>query len=466
MKKGEIIKNLSIVDIASNGKALGRHEGQVVFVDMLVPGDVADIQIYKKRSKYAEGRSVALIQPSSKRIEPRCIHFGVCGGCKWQHMDYKEQLIHKQKHVAENLRKLSGISLPEIQDIIPSENQFYYRNKMEYTFSNSRWLTEEEIKSEGDFSNRSALGFHVPGRFDKIVDIRECHLQDSISDEIRNFVKSYSIENELSFFDLREQKGLLRNLIIRNTVKGEVMLVLAVTAFNEKVISLLENLKIKFPSITSLNYVVNDKRNDTIFDLDVICFSGKDHITEEMKDLKYRIGPKSFYQTNGLQAEKLYELAKKFADIKKSDLVYDLYTGTGTIANYLASDAKKVIGIEYVEDAVEDARKNAILNNIDNTEFFAGDMQKLLTPEFFSKHGAPNVIVTDPPRAGMHADVVVNIRNSGAERIVYVSCNPASQARDLEILDEAYEVKILQPVDMFPHTAHVENIAVLQKRKS
>lgn len=466
MKKGEIIKNLAIVDIASNGKALGRHEGQVVFVDMLVPGDVADIQIYKKRSKYAEGRSVQLVQPSPKRVEPRCIHFGVCGGCKWQHMEYKEQLIHKQKHVAENLRKLSGIILPEIQTIIPSENQFYYRNKMEYTFSNSRWLTETEIKSEEDFSNRSALGFHVPGRFDKIVDIKECHLQDSISDEIRNFVNSYSTENDLSFFDLREQKGLLRNLIIRNTVKGEVMLVLAVTAFNENVKRLLENIKDKFPSITSLNYVVNDKKNDTIFDLEVVCFSGKVHITEEMKNLKYRIGPKSFYQTNSLQAEKLYELTKKFAEINKTDLVYDLYTGTGTIANYLASDAKKVIGIEYVKAAVEDARENAILNNINNTEFFAGDMQALLTPDFFSKHGIPNIIITDPPRAGMHPDVVVNIKNSGAKRIVYVSCNPASQARDLEILDEAYEVKILQPVDMFPHTAHVENIAVLHKRKS
>lgn len=464
MKKGAILKNLEITGIASNGKALGRHDGQVVFVDRLIPGDVAEVQIFKKRSKYAEARLIQLVEPSTDRIEARCEHFGVCGGCKWQHMSYENQLKHKESHVAENLRKLSGIQLPEIQTIIGSEKQFEYRNKMEYTFSNSRWLTEEEIKSENDFSNRNALGFHVPGRFDKIVEINECHLQEGFANELRNFIKNYANEHGISFFDLRAQTGILRNLIIRNTSIGEWMLVLAITEWNEEIETLMNSIKDKFPQITSLNYVVNAKKNDTIHDLEVICYSGKDHILEKMKDLNYRINPKSFYQTNSKQAEKLYEIAKNHAEIKSTDLVYDLYTGTGTIANYLAADAKKVVGIEYVEEAVEDARKNAELNGIDNTLFFSGDMQKMLTDEFFSVNGKPDVIVTDPPRAGMHPDVVAQIAKSGARRIVYVSCNPATQARDLEMLDEIYEVVYLQPVDMFPHTAHVENVAVLTKR--
>ncbi len=465
MKKGRILENLEIVDIASNGKSLGRHEGQVVFVDKLVPGDVADVQIYKKRRRYVEARPVDIKTYSDKRAEPLCSHFGVCGGCKWQHLTYEDQLQYKHSHVSENVQKLSGIKLPEILPIIGSDEQYHYRNKMEYTFSNNRWLTEEEIKEGIEYEHRNALGFHVPGRFDKIVDIETCYLQEDISNRIRNFIRDYALKNDISFFDLREQTGNLRNLIVRTATTGDLMIVLSVTDYNDSTESLLNELSTEFPEITSLQYVVNQKKNDTIFDLEVVCFKGKDHIIEKMKNLNYKIGPKSFYQTNSKQAEKLYAIAKENAGIKSDDLVYDLYTGTGTIANYVADQAKKVVGIEYVEDAVKDAEINSKENDISNTEFHAGDMQKLLTQEFLEKNGRPDVIITDPPRAGMHADVVARINESGARTVVYVSCNPASQARDLELMDAQYEVTKLQPVDMFPNTAHVENVAVLKRRE-
>jgi len=455
---------LEISDIASNGKAVGRHDGQVIFTNLLVPGDVAEVEIYKKRRRYLEAKTLNITKASPNRIEPVCQHFGVCGGCKWQHLKYESQLEFKQNQVAENLKRLSGITLPEISDIIGSEDKYRYRNKLEFTFSNKRWLTEEEIKSGIKFNEREALGFHLPGRFDKIVDIEQCHLQEDISNKIRNDVRKYALENQLLFFDLREQVGLLRNLIIRTSTVGDLMVILVVTELNEAAEKLLGHLKKEFNEITSLQYVVNNKRNDSISDLPAICFHGKDHITEKMKQLTYKIGPKSFYQTNSAQAVLLYEIVKQFANIKGDEILYDLYTGTGTIANYMAADAKKVIGIEFIDEAVRDARENSKLNDIDNTSFFAGDLQKILNKDFFSKHGKPDVIITDPPRAGMHKDVVENIVSSGAKIVVYVSCNPATQARDLEILDESYVVTEIQPLDMFPQTSHVESVVLLKIR--
>ncbi|MEQ8323858.1 MAG: 23S rRNA (uracil(1939)-C(5))-methyltransferase RlmD [Vicingaceae bacterium] len=464
MKKGDLITDLEIIDIASNGKAVGKLEGQVVFINGLIPGDVADVQVFKKRRKYAEGRSVELKKESEDRTSPRCVHFGTCGGCKWQNMNYTAQLRYKESHVRENLKKISGVELPEMNPILPSEEQYDYRNKLEYTFSNKRWLTQEEIDSGQEFDARHALGFHVPGMFDKVVDLSECHLQGKISNEVRDFIRRKSLELDIPFFDLREQNGALRNLIVRTTTTGEVMVILSVFEMTDDVKSLLEAIRKEFPDLTSLQYAVNAKKNDTLFDQDIIPHSGQTFITEKMKGLSYRIGPKTFYQTNSRQAEKLYEVAMHMADLKGDELVYDLYTGTGTIANYLAKKSKKVVGVEYVPEAVADAKVNSELNGIENTEFFAGDMKDILTDDFFEMHGRPEVIVTDPPRAGMHPDVVERIAASGAGKVVYVSCNSASQARDLEVLNKTYKVVEIQPVDMFPQTAHVENVVKMIKR--
>ena len=462
MKKGEILTNLEILDIASNGKAIGKVDGQVVFVSGLVPGDVADVQVTKKRRKYAEARTLELRVKSDIRTEPKCSHFGICGGCKWQHMTYERQLAYKSNHVAENLKKISHVHLPEMNKIIPSDKQYHYRNKLEYTFSNKRWLTEEEVATGSEFAQRNALGFHIPGLFDKVVDLNECFLQEKISDDIRSFIRDESEKMNIPYFDLREQRGILRNLIVRTTSTGEVMVILAITKRTNETTELLNKIKDKFPEITSLQYVVNRKKNDTIFDLEVTLFSGQEFITEIMHGLDFKIGPKSFYQTNSEQVEKLYSVALEMSDLTGNEVVYDLYTGTGTIANFVASRSKKVIGVEYVPDAVEDAKENSRLNGISNTHFVSGDMKDILGAEFFSKHGAPDLIITDPPRAGMHLDVVKCINESGAKKVVYVSCNSASQARDLEILDEKYKVVEIQPVDMFPQTAHVENVVKLE----
>ena len=464
MKKGDILLNIEAIDIASNGKAIAKHEGQVIFVNGLVPGDVANVQIFKKRRKYAEGNYTSIQSYSSDRVEAKCVHFGICGGCKWQHLNYDKQLKYKQDQVAENLKKLSGVQLPEINPIIPSERLYEYRNKLEFTFSNKSWLTEEEIKSGIDFNDRNALGFHIPGRFDKVLDINECHLQAVISNDVRNFIRTYSHEHLLTYFDLREQVGLLRNLIIRTTTTGELMIILSITEWNDEIEKLMKALMVRFKEITSLNYVVNQKKNDTINDLEVICYEGKSYIEEKMRDLTFKIGPKSFYQTNGPQAEILYKITSEMACFTGNEIVYDLYTGTGTIANYIAGKAKKVIGVEYVEEAIKDAEENSKINKIQNTSFYAGDMKDIITDSFFKENGSPDVIITDPPRSGMHPDVVEKLKNSGAKIIIYVSCNPATQARDLQVLDEKYKVVNVQPVDMFPHTAHVENVLKLALR--
>ena len=464
MKKGDIIRDLHITDIASDGKALGKVDGQVVFVPGLVPGDVADVQLYRKRRRYAEGRLMELKKESPDRISPRCEHFGTCGGCKWQNMTYEAQLRFKENHVRENLRKLSHVELTDLNTILPSEEQYDYRNKLEFTFSNKRWLTDKEVSSGVEFDSRHALGFHVPGMFDKVVDLSECHLQGKVSNEIREYVRKRSVELNIPYFDIREQSGVLRNLTIRTTTRDETMFLLSVYSVTDEVRTLLDEVRARFPSLTSLMYVVNSKKNDSIFDLEVQLHSGQAYITEKMMDLKYRIGPKSFYQTNSRQAEKLYRVVSGMASLKGDELVYDLYTGTGTIANYLAGSCRAVVGVEYIEEAVEDARQNASLNNIENSTFFSGDLKDVLSADFFQTHGQPSVIVTDPPRAGMHEDVTRAMASSGAETIVYVSCNSASQARDLGILDQNYKVVEVQPVDMFPQTAHVENVVKLQKR--
>ncbi|MEQ9232306.1 MAG: 23S rRNA (uracil(1939)-C(5))-methyltransferase RlmD [Cyclobacteriaceae bacterium] len=462
MNKGDIISSLEITGISADGKSVGRHDGIVVFVKEGVPGDVAEVEITYKRRRFLEGKITHLIKASEHRSEPFCEHFGTCGGCKWQHLSYEGQLKFKQDHVEENLTKISGMDLPKIKPIIGSAETQYYRNKLEYTFSNKRWLTKEEIGSEGDL-NRNGLGFHIPRMFDKILDIKNCYHQTEPSNSIRNAVRKYAFENNLTFFDIREQHGLLRNLIIRTTSTGETMVMLQVFEPDQPAIDgVMEFLKNEFPEVTSLNYIINQKKNETIFDQEVVCVSGTPYIQEKMGELTFRIGPKSFYQTNSKQAERLYEVAAEMAQLSGKETVYDLYTGTGTIANYVAGKAKKVIGVEYVPEAIEDAKVNSEINNITNTDFFAGDMKDVLNDTFVKKHGRPDVIITDPPRAGMHEDVVEALVRIRPERIVYVSCNPATQARDIELLSEAFTVEEIQPVDMFPHTQHVENVILLE----
>lgn len=460
-----LIEGLEITDVAAEGNALGRFGEMVVFVPFAAPGDVVDVQLEKKRSSYAQGRIERVVTPSSLRVEPPCEHFTVCGGCRWQHLPYSYQLECKRRQVVDALERIAKVELPEIPATLGSDRIWEYRNKMEYTFSNKMWLTREQLEGGEVFTDRNAAGFHIPGAFDKVLDIKCCHLQDHLGDRLRLFVKDYAKAHGLSFYDLRAQEGFVRNMMIRIASTGQVMVVLQFGHDDAQAIKdLLTALCAGFPQLTSVMYVVNTKVNDTIADQDVILFAGQPFIEEEMDGLRFRIGPKSFYQTNSAQALRLYSVAREMAGLTGSELVYDLYTGTGTIANFVARRARKVIGIEYVEDAIADARINSGINGIDNTEFFAGDMKDVLTDEFIAGHGRPDVMIVDPPRAGMHGSVVDTILRAVPAVIVYVSCNPATQARDIALLDTLYRVDAVQPVDMFPHTAHVENVVRLVRR--
>ncbi len=460
-----LIKELEIIDIAAEGKAIAKHDDVVVFVVGAIPGDVVDVQVSKKKKRYLEAYPVKFHKLSNDRVDAKCEHFGICGGCKWQSLPYEKQLFYKNKQVIDSFKHLGKIDIKETYDILPAPKIYNYRNKLEFTFSNKRWLTKEEVESSEVFDNVPALGFHVPKMFDKIVDVKHCHLQENYSNEIRNFIKEYAIVNNLDFFDIRKNEGFLRNLVIRNTANGELMVILIVTNENKDLFNLLDSVYNEFPQITSLNYIINKKTNDSYADLDVVTYKGKDHLMEKMGNLKFKVSPKSFYQTNSEQAFNLYNIALNFADLSGTETVYDLYTGTGTIANFVAKKSKKVIGIEYVEDAIKDAKINSELNKIDNTVFYAGDMKDIFTQELIKKEGKPDVVILDPPRAGMHKDVVNTILNATPEKIVYVSCNPATQARDISLMSEMYETIKVQPVDMFPHTHHVENVALLIKKQ-
>lgn len=459
------MEKVRITDIGAEGNALARVDNLVVFVPMLIPGDLVDIRVIRKRKKYLEGRVVKFHEYSPDRIEPRCIHFGVCGGCKWQHLPYDLQLKFKEKQVNDNLIRIGKIDIPEIKTIIGSSEIYLYRNKLEYTFSDKRWLTKEEVVSNDKFEKEDALGFHIPGLFDKVLDIKECHLQPEPSNSIKNAVRLYAHKNNLQFFDLQEQKGFLRNIVIRNSLEGKFMVI--VVFFHDDVENrngLLDFLASEFPQITSLMYVINSKRNDSLNDQKPVLYKGEDHLVEEMDGLKFRIGPKSFYQTNTRQALQLYHIAKEFAGFTGEEIVYDLYSGTGTISNYVAAYVQKVIGIEYVDEAVHDAIINSEINGIKNTHFFAGDVKEVLSEAFFASNGMPDIIITDPPRAGMHEDVIKVVVKAGAEKIVYISCNPSTQSRDIQLLSGEYYVDGVQPVDMFPHTHHVENVVFLKRR--
>lgn len=463
-----LLENITITDIAAEGKAIAKVDGLAVFVPFVIPGDVVDLQIRRKKHSFAEAEAVNFHQYSPDRAKPFCPHFGVCGGCKWQILPYELQLHHKQKQVEETLRRIGKVELPEINAILGSRKTQEYRNKLEFGFCNKKWLTNEQVASGEVFDNMNAVGFHITGAFDKILDIEECHLMIDINNRLRNAIREYAFENNLSFFDYRAQQGLLRNMMIRTSTTGELMLLMQFCIHTpEEEAQAKDTLAFihkTFPEVTSLLYVNNTKCNDTIGDLDVCTYFGTDHIYEEMENLRFKVGPKSFYQTNSLQAYELYKVAREFASLTGNELVYDLYTGTGTIANFVAHQAKKVIGIEYVPEAIEDAKVNAELNHLNNTLFYAGDMKDILTQDFINEHGRPDVIITDPPRAGMHADVISTILFAEPKRIVYVSCNPATQARDLTLLDEAYRVVKVQPVDMFPQTHHVENVVLLERR--
>ena len=467
-KELPLLEKITIIDVAAEGKALAKVNDLVVFVPYVVPGDVVDLQVKRKKNHYAEAVAVKFHEYSPVRAVPFCQHYGICGGCKWQCLPYTEQIKYKQKQVTDNLTRIGKIELPEISPIMGSEKTEFYRNKLEFTFSNKRWLTEEEVKEDVKYDQMNAVGFHIPGAFDKVLAIEKCWLQDDISNQIRNAIRDYAYEHNYSFFNLRSQEGMLRNLMIRTSSTGELMVLLQCKIVEESEMDLMKQLLAfvaeRFPQITSLLYVVNNKCNDTINDLEVMVFKGNDHIFEEMEGLRFKIGAKSFYQTNSGQAYNLYKVARNFAGLTGKELVYDLYTGTGTIANFVSRQAKKVIGIEYVPEAIEDAKVNSAINGIDNTLFYAGDMKDILTQEFINQHGRPDVIITAPPRAGMHNDVINTILFAEPQRIVYVSCNPATQARDLSLLDAKYKVMAVQPVDMFPHTHHVENVVLLEKR--
>lgn len=468
-KELPLLENVTITDVAAEGKAIAKVNDLVVFVPYVVPGDVVDLQVRRKKNHYAEAEVVKFHQYSPVRAVPFCEHYGVCGGCKWQVLPYEEQLKYKQKQVTDNLTRIGKIDLPETSPILGSEKTKFYRNKLEFTFSNKRWLTEEEIKQDVVYEQMNAVGFHIPNAFDKVLAIEKCWLQDDISNRIRNAVRDYAYAHNYSFINLRSQEGMLRNMIIRTSTTGELMVILIskIEQDEELVLfkELLQYVADTFPEITSLLYIINNKCNDTITDLNVYLFKGKDHIFEEMEGLRFKIGPKSFYQTNSDQAYNLYKIARDFANLTGEELVYDLYTGTGTIANFISRQARQVIGIEYVPEAIEDAKVNAEINGINNTLFFAGDMKDILTQDFINQYGRPDVIITDPPRAGMHADVINTILFARPKRIVYVSCNPATQARDLQMLDEHFKVKAVQPVDMFPHTHHVENVVLLELKE-
>lgn len=463
-KQLPILEKVTITDIAAEGKAIAKVDDLVIFIPFVAPGDVIDIQLTKKKHNYAEGKAIHFHEYSSLREIPFCEHFGICGGCQWQHLRYEEQIKYKQKQVIDNLTRIGKIDLGEILPIKGSIQTVAYRNKMEFAFCDKKWLTDEQIKSEQTFDKNNALGFHISGMFDKVLDIHKCWLQDDISNRIRLSIKDFCLSHEgYTFFNARTQDGYMRNLMIRISSAGGLMLVV-VFKYEDEVLrtALLTHIAEQFPEITSLLYVINGKCNDTITDLDVITFKGNDYIIEEMEGLKFKIGPKSFYQTNSKQAYVLYKIARDFAMLTKNELVYDLYTGTGTIANFISHQAKQVIGIEYVPEAIEDAKYNSSLNNITNTLFFAGDMKDILTQDFINQYGRPDVIITDPPRVGMHKDVVDTILSAQPKRIVYVSCNPATQARDINLLSVKYEVCKVQPVDMFPHTQHVENVVLMK----
>ena len=461
-----VLENITITDVAAEGKALTRVGEMVVFVPFAVPGDIVDLQIKKKKHSYCEAEVVRFIKYSNVRATPKCEHFGVCGGCKWQNLPYEEQLKAKQKQVYDQLRRIGKVELPEFQPIMGSVKTFEYRNKLEFGCCNKRWLTKDQVASGFKYDNMNGIGFHITGALDKILPIEKCWLMDDTHNQIRNAIRDYAFENNLNFFDLRGQKGLLRDIIIRNSNTGEWMVIVQFHYDQEgdeqKAKALLQHVADRFPQITALMYVNNQKCNDTIGDQDVMVFKGNDHIFETMEGLKFKVGPKSFYQTNTDQAYLLYKVAREFAQLTGEEIVYDLYTGTGTIANFVAHKAKKVIGIEYVPEAIEDAKVNSQVNGIENTSFFAGDMKDILTDDFIAEHGRPDVIITDPPRAGMHPDVISVIMKARPKRIVYVSCNPSTQARDLQLLDAEYKVVKVQPVDMFPHTPHVENVVLLE----
>ena len=468
-----IIENVIITGVAAEGKSLVRINDLVVFVPFVVPGDVVDLKILKKKHSYAEAVAVKFHKLSDVRAVPFCRHFGICGGCKWQNLPYGEQLRFKQQQVVDSLTRIAKVELPEVNPILGSEETVRYRNKLEYSYSNMRWLTQGELAELDNPDNnllrkQPGLGFHIPGAFDKVLHISECWLQDNISNLIRNAAYAYAVEHGIPFINLRSQEGILRDMMVRVVTTGQIMVLVQAkieTPFqNEQFMGLMQHLSDRFPEITSLLYVINNKCNDTFGDLDVHVFRGQEFIYETMENLRFKIGPKSFFQTNCRQAYRLYSVVRQFADLKPDDVVYDLYTGTGTIAQFLSAGARKVIGIEYVPEAIEDAKVNAALNKIDNTDFFAGDMKDVLTADFIAAHGVPDVIVTDPPRAGMHKDVIDVILAASPKRIVYVSCNPATQARDIAILDQNYKVIAVQPVDMFPHTQHVEVVTLLQKR--
>ena len=463
-KKFHIFENIEVVDTAAKGKAVAKSpDGRVVFLSNAVPGDVVDIRTGRKRKSFYEGKAIKFHHLSEKRVPPVCDHFGVCGGCKWQNMNYQEQLFYKQKEVTNNLIRIGHLDLPEISPIVGSEKTYFYRNKMEFSFSDSRWLTEEELKSEIQFEDKNACGFHIPGMWDKILDIKECHLQEDPSNKIRNAIKEFALKNNISFFNPREQRGMLRTLLLRISSTGEIMVVLQLFEDNKAKRELLMSfIRDEFDEITSLQYILNQKGNDSIYDQDVILFSGRDHIFEEMEGLRFKINAKSFYQTNSSQAYELYKIARDFADLNGNEIVYDLYTGTGTIAQFVASKAQKVIGVEAVPEAIIDARENAKLNKIDNTVFYDGDMAKVFTEEFIESNGSPDVIITDPPRDGMHKKVVAQILTILPEKVVYISCNSATQARDLALMKDHYSIERSQAVDMFPQTHHVENVVLLK----
>jgi 23S rRNA (uracil1939-C5)-methyltransferase len=461
-----LLQEITVENIGAEGRAIARVDNMVVFIKQAVPGDVVDLQVYRKKGRYMEARVVQTHKYSEQRTEPFCEHFGICGGCKWQHLPYDRQLFYKQQQVTDAFRHIAGIEVPESLPILPSASTKGYRNKLEYTFSNHRWLLEHEISDENPLKHTNALGLHVPGRFDKVVDLRKCYLQEEPTNLLRNFMREEALRLNLSFYDHRTNEGFLRNLIIRNSTLGEVMVILSVQHDDPALYTLLSAVQERFPDLTSLMYAINPKKNETLYDQEIIVYSGRDHIFEKMEDLTFKIGPKSFFQTNSNQALRLYRATRKFAAPEKHEVIYDLYTGTGTIANFMAGHAGKVVGIESVPEAIEDARVNSEINGIDNTVFHAGDMKEMLTDSFVQENGIPDILITDPPRAGMHAKVVGQILRIAPRRIVYVSCNPATQARDVELLGAKYKVRKIQPVDMFPHTHHVENIALLEKQDS
>lgn len=457
----KFLHNIEVIDIAEEGKGVGKSDDLVIFIDKAVPGDIVDVELLKRKKKFYEGKIQNLVKPSEHRTEPFCEHFGVCGGCKWQHLTYEAQLQFKQKSVSDALQRLGKVDVTDMEPILGSAESRYYRNKLEYTFSDKRWLTDGDMQLD-ETMEMNALGYHIPGRFDKILDIDHCYLQADPSNEIRNKVREYALKAKISFYNLKNHEGALRNLIIRTSSTGDLMVIVVFAyADKEQIEGMMKFIASEFKSINSLLYIANHKKNDTIFDQDIHSYAGADHIFENMDGLKFKIGPKSFYQTNSAQAFELYKIARDFAGFKGDELVYDLYTGAGTIANFIAGNVKNVIGIEYVPTAIEDAKINSEINRITNTSFFAGDMKDILNEDFIKTHGKPDVVITDPPRAGMHPDVVKRLLEMEAEKIVYVSCNAATQARDIELLKEKYNVVRIKPVDMFPHTQHVENVVLL-----